>query len=96
MTDTPVVVADTRSGDVVLRWHWNVDAAAYPANATLTASQRGVTVGGYLTAVPADWVTAAVAAHRVLVADPDADLAAWVTHRHSGPSNGPLVPAGEV
>jgi hypothetical protein len=72
-----------------------VAAAAYPASALLTADARGVLVIGYLTDLPASWVTAATQAHERLKAEPGRDMTGLATHRPSGPSNGPLVPVQE-
>lgn len=94
-TDPVVTVAVTRSHGQIIRWFWDLAAAEHPASALLTASQRGVTVTGYLTDLPPGWVDAAVRAHATLKADPKADLSMMATHVNRGPSNGPLIPRGK-
>lgn len=89
---SPVVVVREYGGVTQVGWYPDLNTAAYPARASLTATAAGVTVAGYLTDVPPGWVDAARRAHEQLKADPGADMSRLATHASVGPSNGPLKP----
>lgn len=93
--DPVVTVTSNRTGTAV-RWFRTAADAAFPGQAPLTATVRGVTVVGYLTDVDAGWVDAAVRAHHRLRENPDEDMTALATHapRPGGPPNGPLLAKG--
>lgn len=90
MIDPVVIVTKAGGGDVV-RWHRTPEEATRPGEPLIEATVRGVRVPGWLTDVPAGWVEAAVRAHHTLRSDPERDMTGLATHRHDGPSNGPLV-----
>lgn len=95
MSDPVVTVTTTVMDGTVVRWHRDVQAAQ-TMRPVLSACREGVLVhGGYLTAIPDEWVAAARQAHELLARNPHADLSHLATHRHRGPSNGPLEPVGK-
>ncbi|WP_084965258.1 hypothetical protein [Thermoactinospora rubra] len=89
---TPAVMDGT-----VVRWYRSL-AAAETHRPILSASRRGVQTHNdvYLHEIPTQVMQAANAAYETLRRDPDADLKHLATHRHRGPSNGPLVPVEEA
>lgn len=92
MSDPVVTVTTTVMDGTVVRWHRSV-YAAQTMSPEVSASRKGVRIhAAYLTEVPAEWVDAARAAHEVLAQNRVADLSHLATHRHRGPSNGPLEP----
>lgn len=92
MADPVVTVNATIMDGQVARWYRTV-ADAQNMSPVLSASRNGVMVhASYLTGIPDEWVAAAKAAHRELVASRSADVRRLATHRNEGFGNGPLVP----
>lgn len=87
----PVVTVIGNSPDgTMVRWHHTPDDARN-MRAVLIATREGVLVYEFLTEIPDEWVAAAKAAHRALVAG--ADVSHLATHRTRFPGNsGPLEP----
>lgn len=90
-----VIVAPTVMDGTVVRWYRSVSAAE-TSRASVSASRRGVAIHEeFLTDIPTAWVEQAGKAHRVLAANPRADLSELATHHHRRFTNGPIVPVGE-
>jgi hypothetical protein len=90
---TPPVVTifeNTIGGGPAVRWHRTLDDARQ-MRAVVVASRQGVSIPGYLTDVPDEWVSAARAAHRAI--RDSADVSHLATHRSRFEGGGgPLDP----
>ena len=75
-----VIVTPTILDGTVVRWYEDVEAVKYGGE-VLSASRNGVMVFGYLTRIPAAWITDATGAWEKLAADRDADVSGLATHR---------------
>jgi hypothetical protein len=89
-----ITVTPTLTDGAIVRWHTCLSAAQI-YQPVMTASRHGVRVETYLHEIPAEVLRAAQRAYEALRHDRNADVTHLATHRHKGPSNGPLVPVDE-